>query len=337
MKKYSFQYFVFLLSSLSTLSIAFATDYNYLPADVSIKQKEAESALGYRLQTLENQQYSNPEISVINIEGRITELEQEREVEKNYIKGLYAKNGIVNQLQSVLVKIDAKYTTQIESLQSQKQVFQSQVTSNQNLKDEKQELQKQIEELRKQQIQQLGEYNNLLDEKINSYRNTSIIRQVVTLLDSRLKSSDENVVFSYLDSLPINGAITLGGEGDKLKNTYPEMYKKVLILYNTKYPHGKAGTSGYEDYLKTQPAETKVNELNKPRRAILKKEETKNTPLAETSSTSVFINNTTKPRGVIDINTEVEVQHTPFIQRTFNFLKRFSFWNNNYLNKYEKQ
>ena len=47
-------------------SIAHATDYNYLPADVGIKQKEALSALEYRLKSLESQLSNNPS-GILNI------------------------------------------------------------------------------------------------------------------------------------------------------------------------------------------------------------------------------------------------------------------------------
>jgi hypothetical protein len=55
---------IFLFTILVCTSPVHATDYNYLPPDVGIKQNEALSALEYRLQTLEALIANNPEVSM---------------------------------------------------------------------------------------------------------------------------------------------------------------------------------------------------------------------------------------------------------------------------------
>lgn len=228
---------------LFTLSVyaphAYATDYNYLPADVGIKQNEALSALEYRLQTLEAQIANSPQVSIDTINARIKALEAERDTEKRYVTGLYGSYGIGNQLDAKLAEIDAKYDAQINELEDEKDEYESDASALAKAEKEAEQLRQQIIELQKQNIAQSEEYLDLLDKQNSDtevYTDTDIYEG-----------------FMYMDSLPLKEASAFFG---RVKASRPDVAQRITALYNLKYPHGKVGTAQYDEYLESLPKVT---------------------------------------------------------------------------------
>lgn len=220
------------------VSTTYATDYNYLPNDVFIKQQEEKSALEYRLKTLENQYRSNPQASIFSIEQRISELQRQKDTEKEYLKGMLAKNGAYSPeaWASYSAKTDAKYDSQISSLNQQKSSYQSQV-SNQQQKDQE------IERLRKELLE-------IIDRQADSERQRVLdeLKEKQQKLDEEYKSknsvnySDEEVllIFNHLDSLPLKEASAMH---KVLIRNNDNLADKIKILYDKKYPNGKTDIS----------------------------------------------------------------------------------------------
>ncbi len=225
-----------ILSVFLIQTSAFATDYNYLPDDVYIKQQEEKSALEYRLRKLENQSQNSPGISILDIENRITELEREKEIEKNYLKGSMAQNGsFVQSAYDILsAKIDAKFQAQIDSLVQQKALHQSQIQNTEQNKNQITELKAEIAKLRASQAEKTT-------PKDNYYPQEKVV-----------------ILFELMDSLST----------EKANNLYQNMYirnesvaLRVKALYKAKYPNGKPFVAEKVE-LKTQPKITSVEQKN---------------------------------------------------------------------------
>lgn len=156
-------FFLFTLSVYAPF--AYATDYNYLPADVGIKQNEALSALEYRLQTLEAQIVNSSQVSIDTINARIKALEAERDTEKRYVTGLYGSYGIGNQLDAKLAEIDAKYDAQINELEDEKDGYESDASALTKAEKEAEQLRQQIIELQKQNLELIDVQQSFLKTK----------------------------------------------------------------------------------------------------------------------------------------------------------------------------
>lgn len=283
----------------------FATDYNYLPADVLIKQNEEKSALDYRIKTLESQISGSDYFSKIsNIDSRISELENEKNTEKNYISGIYGQYGIGNQLSSKLQDIDNKYQTQINSLQQQKSYYQKK-------EDDSNKAQSEIAELKKQLLDLQNQINNTSDTKIE---------KTATYTDKDIQD-----FFNYLDTLPAQDA---SNKYHLLLKMNPTVAYKVADLMNKKYPNGKIGTAKYDDYVKSLATTSVTN--NKTVEVIPKKVETKINTDNKVKDTKqedfyTFLDKLNKNNPSAEMNT-TETPKPSFIQKVKSFFKKiFSF------------
>ena len=280
--------FVFVLGIfVFQTSIAHATDYNYLPTDVGIKQKETLSALEYRLQSLESQLSNNPSISIGTINSRISELQSERDAEINYIRGLYAQNGISNQVDTKIAEITSKYQSQINSLESQKTSYQSQ--SDISAKETE------IAEL-KLKIKQL-EYD----------MQTSEYEKVTNTPQKQLTIND---LFNWLESLPDDEEVA---QYKLLKSMNPENAYKIDVLYREKYPEFFAQK---ENKPTTQVIPTSVQ----------KKVETPKKVEPKIEEKVIDISTITPPTISVEVEKTPEVPKQTFVQRVFGFFKKLAFW-----------
>jgi hypothetical protein len=294
-------FFLFTISVCT--SSVHATDYNYLPPDVGIKQSEALSALEYRLQSLEALIANNPEVSVNTIDARIKALEVERDTEKRYVTGLYGSYGIGNQLDAKLAEIDAKYDAQIDELEDEKDEYQSQASDLAKAEKEAEQLRQQIIELQKQNIVQSEEYLDLLDKQ---NANTEVYTD-----------TDIYEGFMYMDSLPLIEASAFFG---RVKASRPDVAERITALYNAKYPHGKLGTAIHDEYLESLPkAVSAVPQMSKP---IVTPKIT--TPVTETQTQA-----TATPVVEAPIVQEVPIPEPiqeSFVDKVVGFFKRLAFW-----------
>lgn len=281
--------FAFVIGLLFSQSIVVhATDYNYLPADVGIKQREALSALEYRLQTLESQISNNPSSSLSTINSRISTLESERDVEINYIRGLYAKNGISNQADAKVAEITAKYASQISDLESQKSLYQSQI-DNSSKDSEIADLKLQIKKLK------------------------------LEMQNSKAQSSEPQAtiydLYNWLETLsPDDWSAKL----NLLKITNPENYKKIEDIYRIKHP---------EYFVENSPPQTTqvVEQNTNPTPVIkkveaVKKIESKTEEKVEATTTPMV-----KENAVTEIEKPEPPKET-FIGKILNVFKKLIFW-----------
>lgn len=238
MKKLNIGIFVFTVLTLT--HTVYGADYNYLPPDVLIKQQEQQSALEYRLQKLEAGSSGNSSSLIPTLSSRISQLESERNTEKNYISGVYARNGIGNQLAGKLSEIDAKYNTQISDLQAQKASLESSISNQQSRDQEISDLKLQISKLKAEMVDQELKRNL---ESLEKY-------QVKNTPKTETYYSDEEVLklFNYIDSLSVAEA---GKLVDKIKEENKDVVARLIVLQNAKYPNGKVGTGKHDDYLKS--------------------------------------------------------------------------------------
>lgn len=269
-------------------SIAHATDYNYLPADVGIKQKEALSALEYRLRSLESQVSSNPSVSISTINARISELQSERDTEINYIRGLYAQNGISNQADAKVAEITAKYASQISELESQKSSYQLQSGSNAK--------EAEIAEL-KLKIKQL-EYDMQTAEYEKA---TQIPKSSATIYD----------LYNWLETLP---AEEWSAQLNLLRSMNPENYKKIEDIYRIKHPEFFSQAS--ENVAPKIVPSTAVQKKTE----MIKKVEPKAEIKVEATSTPIE-----KTPVVEEVKIPQPTKET-FVQKVFKFFKRLVFW-----------
>lgn len=269
-------------------SIAHATDYNYLPADVGIKQKEALSALEYRLKSLESQLSNNPTASISTINTRISELKSERDAEINYIRGLYAQSGISNQADAKVAEITTKYASQIGELESQKLSYQSQSDSNAK--------EAEIAEL-KLKIKQL-EYDMQTAEYEKA---TQIPKSSATIYD----------LYNWLETLPPE---EWSAQLNLLKSMNPENYKKIEDIYRVKHPEffSQASETVTPQIVPTTAVQKKTETVKK----IEPKPEVK----VEATTTSVV------QAPIIEAIKTSEPLKETFVQKVFGFFKRLAFW-----------
>ena len=284
-----------------------ATDYNYLPPDVGIKQNEAISALEYRLQSLEAQIANNPAVSVDTIDARITALEGERDTEKQYITGLYGSYGIGNQLEAKLSEIDAKYTTQISNLENQKNEYASQVSAQAKAEKEAEQLRQQIIALQKQNL-------DLVNKQTDSYVTTEVFT-----------GTDIYDGFVYMDSLPLEEASAFY---QRVNTARPDVAKRITALYNVKYPHGKAGTAINDEYLASLPkASAPVLPAPTPKVTPLPKA-VESEPVMQTEATTTPVPTPTIQAPIPVIETPpapTPIQET-FVDKVVGFFKRLVSW-----------
>lgn len=220
-------------------SIVSATGYNYLPADVLLKQQEEKSALEYRLQNLEAGISGNSLSYVLSLSSRISQLEAERTAEKNYISGTYGRYGIGNQLPAKLAEIDSKYDAQISVLQAQKASYQSTSLSQQSTEKEISDLKLQIAQLRLQ----------IVDQELQA--NLDALKKYETVAEPQpvyYSEEDLQKLYVYLDSLSPQDASDFY---QKVRAKNADVASRLDVLQNQKYPNGKAGTAKYEEYLKS--------------------------------------------------------------------------------------
>lgn len=258
---------------LVTTNTAFATDYNYLPPDVLIKQQEQQSALEYRLQKLESGLSGNSSSMISTLSSRISQLEQERDTEKNYISGIYGSYGIGNQLQSKLSQIDAKYDSQISALRSQKADLENKISNQQSQELEIAELKLQIAKLKDQIAEQ--EYK-VSQQALQKYQEKHIY-----------SDSEVQEVFNYLDALNVQDASNLY---QRIRKNNADVADRLDALHIKKYPNGKPGTAKYNDYLATlKPIKTSLVNPTKTESKIPQKQEIKKTeqPVIDTIPTTL--------------------------------------------------
>ena len=285
-----FAFGIFIFQATSAL----ASDYNYLPPDVLIKQNETISSLQYQLQSLQN----NSANSSSAIDSRIAELQQQRNTEKSYISGVYGQSGIGDQLQSKLSEIDEKYQSQIDALQQQKS------SSPQQNNNEENNLGQRIIELQKQSIQQQDEYQKLLDAQLEAMKNAP---QQIYQIETAPTPDDVYAVFAYMDSLPLKDASVAY---QKLKVINPILAEQVNTMYQTVYPHGKVGTATNDDY-----------------KASLKPTQNPTKDVATTPVQTIQPTTTTTTSPIVPIeNIKPEPIRQTFTDKFFGFFKRLIFW-----------
>lgn len=270
---------IFVFVVLVTTNTVFATDYNYLPPDVLIKQQEEKSALEYRLQKLESGLSGNSSLMISTLSSRISQLEQERDTEKNYISGVYSSYGIGNQLQSKLAQIDAKYNSQISALRSQKADLENKASSQQSQELEIAELKLQIAKLKDQIAEQ--EYK-ASQQALLKYQEKHIYTD-----------SEVQEIFNYLDALTVQDASNLH---QKIRRNNPEVADRLEALHIKKYPNGKPGTAKYADYLATlKPVKPSVTTPSKTESKTQQKQEVKKIEQTTTDIIPAVVINEEKP------------------------------------------
>ena len=253
MKIVKISFLVFVALFILQTKTTYATDYNYLPPDVLIKQQEQQSALEYRLQKLEAGISGDSSAMISSLSSRISQLESEKTIEKNYISGTYAQYGIANQLESKLAQIDAKYNSQISDLQSQKSKLEASTSSQQSNELEISNLKLQIAQLKAKIVDQELQVNL---EAIKKYQ-------------TKYEYTDADVleVFTYIDALALQDSSNLF---QRIKKNNFEVADRITVLYNQKYPHGKIGTSTYNDYLKSIQKTVKPEVIKKETKMVQK-------------------------------------------------------------------
>lgn len=225
-------FFVFVALFILQAKTTYATDYNYLPPDVLIKQNEEKSALEYRLRNLEAGLSGSSSSYISSLTSRISQLESEWTTEKNYISGTYAQYGIANQLESKLAEIDAKYNAQINDLKLEKSKLETSVSSQQSKEKEISDLKLEIAKLKAEMINQELQVNLQAIEKYQTKETYS--------------DADVFEVFTYLDALAVQDSSDLY---QIVKANNLDVAQRVAVLYDKKYPNGKPGTAKYDDYL----------------------------------------------------------------------------------------
>jgi hypothetical protein len=280
-------------------TVAHATDYNYLPADVSIKQQEEKSALEYRLKSLEAQLQNNSASLIGNIDNRILELKNERDAKKSYLTGTY---GLTEQIKVELSEIDSKYSKQIAELESQRSSYQSQI----DVKAKEAE----IAEL-KLKIQQL-EYDKY----------TKIYEQAI---QSPQKNITIGEYFDWLESLPDDQEVA---QFKLLQKMNPVNAYKIEQLYRAKYPDffakkaQKATTTSIDSNVIEQVKEQIP--VKKTETIVAPKVEQK--PIVESPKITEV---TPTPVVQAPIIEEIKTPEPPketFVQKAFGFFKRLVFW-----------
>ena len=294
-----------------------ATGYNYLPNDVYIKQQEEKAALEYRISSIEAGLQNSPTLSILNIDSRITQLKQEKQTEINYVTGLYAKNGISNQLPSAIDKINAKYDSQIDNLEQQKDEYNDAIAEDKKLKSEINALKEQIKKIEQNQI----------TAPADTQASTDTVK-VPSAVD----------MFDYLDSLPPNEAQE---NMNALEIHNPKLYQEVVYIIGLKYPYGKPGSAMYKWYqdnnklpsvVQEEAPEVQNTPAQKTSPQIIKSVSPVETvpvvekPTITSSSTTMSQNTQTfsekEPTNLEKIDTEIvnAVPEKPsFIRRVFNF------------------
>ena len=363
MKKNKTYGLIFLsLTLILPSTIKAANTSSGLTNDFYIKLQEEKSALEYRISSLETSSYNSPDLSSLNIQSRIDGLIRERETEKNYITGLYGKNGIGNQLPAALAGIDTKYQSQIDNLNQQKAYYQNQISSQQSSNNELSQTKLRIQELDKL----LAEQDKLIQ---------SLKTQVYTAPPTVNKIPTATEIFTYLDSSNINW-ITAGNQFETLKTTNFSLYYEVLMIAETKYfkgytpetlflymdslsqkevsayltklrifnpnllelsyriarvkyPNGKFNEDGTLNTTTPKPSVTPTTApILKPSPKVEKKVVT--VPTSNTTATSVQATSEIKQDAPTDSTTqqvtEVKPEKKSFIQKTSDFFKKIIFW-----------
>lgn len=211
-----------------------ATGYNYLPNDVYIKQQEEKAALEYRISSIEASLQNSPTLSILNIDSRIMQLKQEKQTEINYVTGLYAKNGIIDQLPGAIDKINAKYASQIDNLEQQKDEYNDAIAEDKKLKSEIATLKEQIRNIE-------------LNTTQRATQETSGEVKIPSAID----------MFNYIDTLP-------SGEAEEIMGILGvenlKLYEEVMSIVKLKYPYGKPGSARYKWFLDNNLIPTNVPE-----------------------------------------------------------------------------
>ncbi len=307
--------FVFSIFVIQT-TLVYATGYNYLPNDVYIKQQEEKSALEYRLKNLENQIQNNPANSANSVSQRISEIQQERDTEKNYISGVYSHNGLGDQLSLKLAEIDAKYQSQINVLQQQQSNYQSQSSALDKVNREADELRQKIVELQKQAIQQLDDYQKLLDQNLEQ------LKKAPQTTNLEITDAEVQEVFDYMESLDFKSESIIFA---KIAKINPNVATRIVALYDQKYPNGKTGSPKNDKYLKSIQENIKVEVPEKIEKPVIKQETKKvetNPLVLEEKTTSQFQAEQPKPQ-IEQIKEQKPVQvKTTFKQKVSGFFKR---------------
>lgn len=304
--------FVLSIFILQTTSV-FATGYNYLPNDVYIKQQEEKSALEYRLKQLENSFSGNSSAQISSLSARISQLESERTTEKNYISGVYAQNGIANQLPAKLAQIDAKYSNQISELQSQKSALENTTSNQQSSQVEIANLKLEVAKLKAQMV----------DDELQANLKALEKYQIQEKQSSYYSEADLQNLYKYLDSLSAKDAYYLF---QQVQDKNEDIALRLTELQNKKYPNGKTGTSKNIEYLKSIQKDTPVVAPKKIDKPALKQEikkteiKTEEKPIIEPQIEKV------KPQPEpVQIQKPIE-KKTTIGQKVSGFFKRMFSW-----------
>lgn len=290
-----YKFYIILLTVLTIPNVSSATSYNYLPNDVYIKQQEEKSALEYRLRSIESGMTGIPELQINTINSRISQLEDERNTERNYVIGLYAKNGISNQSESALSKIDTKYNNLINDLRNQISYYQNQVKNKADIEAEKEKIRQQIKDID-------AYYDKQRDDLTQKYQqNTEPVKQ----------TNVTEVYYKYLETLSKEEWLL---KMNQLKVSNPDSYQKIVEMYRLYYPE-------YFTENKTQQTD-KVAPVTPSKKPSVKK-----TPVKEDEQFKFFDDKKTENNQVVNATTSTEiVKNIPPKQSVFkkiiNFLSR---------------
>lgn len=295
-------FFVFVALFILQTKTTFATDYNYLPPDVLIKQNEEKSALEYRLRNLEAGLSGSSSSYISSLTSRISQLESEWTTEKNYISGTYAQYGIGNQLAGKLAEIDAKYSTQINDLKSEKEKLETSVSNQQSKEKEISDLKLEIAKLKAEMVNQELQVNL---QAIEKYQTKEVYSDIDVL-----------EVFKYLDALAVQDSSDLY---QIVKENNLDVAQRVAILYDKKYPNGKPGTAKYDDYLAS------IKSITKPT-SVQETAKTEPTPIKEINDEVIQEQIVSTSPVVREPVITPSVQEKPTLGRKIiNFFKRL-FW-----------
>jgi hypothetical protein len=295
-------FFVFVALFILQTKTTYATDYNYLPPDVLIKQNEEKSALEYRLRNLEDGLSGSSSSYISNLTSRISQLESEWTTEKNYISGTYAQYGIANQLAGKLAEIDAKYNSQINDLKSEKAKLETSVSNQQSKEKEISDLKLEIAKLKAEMVNQELQVNLQALEKYQT-------KEVYS-------DADVLEVFKYLDALAVQDSSDLY---QIVKENNLDVAQRVAILYDKRYPNGKPGTAKYDDYLAS------IKPIAKPT-AIQKTTTPESTQIEEIKEEAILEQVIATPPTTQESVITPPVQEKQSLGRkVINFFKRF-FW-----------
>lgn len=324
MKKYIIAFvFVFFVGSFSiTHASQYPTIYSgsdaaywqqYFGPGYSLKQQQDKDALEYRLNSLEAQIQGDPQAMITTIDARISALQTQRDQEINAMRDTYANHGIMIQFDSKLAEINAKYDSQISTLQQQKNTYTLQIANEQKRQQEIADIKKQIEDVDKNADAAIQKVKDDLAAKNQKALNDSTAVRVPTAQEA----------FDYLDSLSLHDASIAF---QKLNSINPDLASQTTELYKKKYPNGKAGTALNDENQASIKPTTK---------AISNPYSTDKETKSQTKEPTILKKGLFDDIQVSTASTtqETKVEPTPpvqqkegFVSKVFHFFKKLVFW-----------